>query len=128
MLVLQYSKRNSAPIGPETREFRGELPPIAEIDIGKSNMKRKLVRGDAIALCRSGGIMSRLKLILPVALVLGGFLATSTQSYGKAEYTKQTKKACVFCHVDSAKKPKELKDAGKYFQEHKSLDGYQEKK
>jgi hypothetical protein len=72
--------------------------------------------------------MSHLKLILPAALVLGGFLVCSTTSYGKAEYTKQTKKACTFCHVDAAKAPKNLKDAGKYFQEHKNLDGYQEKK
>ena len=31
-------------------------------------------------------------------------------------------------HVDAAKAPKELKAPGKYYQEHKSLDGYQEKK
>ena len=72
--------------------------------------------------------MSQLKLILPAALVLGGFLVCSTASYGKAEYTKATKKACVTCHVDAQKAPKELKPAGKYYQEHKSLDGYQEKK
>jgi hypothetical protein len=72
--------------------------------------------------------MSRLKVILPAALVLGGFFAATVQSYGKAEATKQTKKACVYCHVDSQKNPKELKAPGKYYQEHKSLDGYQEKK
>jgi len=72
--------------------------------------------------------MSRLKLILPVALVLGGFLVCSTASYGKPEYTKSTKKACTYCHVDAQKKAKELKEAGKYYQEHKSLDGYSEKK
>ena len=33
----------------------------------------------------------------------------------KPEYTKSTKKACATCHVD-AKAPKELKDAGKYYQ------------
>ncbi len=71
--------------------------------------------------------MSRLKLTLPAAILLGGFLICSTVTYGKPEYTKQTKKACVYCHVNATKAPKELKDAGKYFQEHKSLDGYQEK-
>ena len=30
--------------------------------------------------------------------------------------------------IDAAKKPKELKEPGKYFQEHKSLDGYEKKK
>ena len=72
--------------------------------------------------------MSNLKLIVPAVLMLGGFLLCSTASYGKAEYTKQTKKACVYCHVDAQKAPKEMKPAGKYFAEHKSLDGYQEKK
>ena len=72
--------------------------------------------------------MSRLKVIVPAALVMGGFLVCSTASYGKQEYTKATKKACTFCHVDAQKSPKQLKDAGKYYQEHKSLDGYTEKK
>jgi len=72
--------------------------------------------------------MSRLKIIVPAALVLGGFLVCSTASYGKAEYTKATKKTCTFCHVDQVKTPKDLKEAGKYYQEHKSLDGYVEKK
>jgi hypothetical protein len=72
--------------------------------------------------------MSHLKLILPAVVLLGGFLVCSTATFGKPEYTKQTKKACAYCHVDAQKSPKELKDAGKYFQEHKNLDGYEEKK
>ena len=51
--------------------------------------------------------MSQFKIIVPAAIVLGGFLVCSTASYGKPEYTKQTKKACVFCHVDRRKAPKE---------------------
>jgi hypothetical protein len=72
--------------------------------------------------------MSHLKIALPAVILLGGFLVCSTASYGKAEYMKSTKKSCVYCHVDSKAKPKELTDAGKYFAEHKNLDGYQEKK
>ena len=77
--------------------------------------------------------MSQWKVIVPAALVLGGFLVCSTASYGKPEYTKQTKKACSYCHTQAMPKTgdpkaKDLKDAGKYFQEHKSLDGYTEKK
>ena len=75
-----------------------------------------------------GGIMSHLKVTLPTVILLGGFLVCSTASYGKPEYTKSTKKACATCHVDSKAKPKELTDAGKYFAEHKNLDGYKEKK
>jgi hypothetical protein len=77
--------------------------------------------------------MSQLKIMVPAALVLGGLLVWSTASYGKPEYTKQTKKACSFCHVQAVPKAgtpeaKELKPAGKYFAEHKSLDGYEERK
>ena len=73
--------------------------------------------------------MSQWKLIVPAALVLGGFLVCSTASYGKPEYTKATKKACTFCHkenkpADKDAMSKNLTDAGKYYQEHKSLDGY----
>jgi len=72
--------------------------------------------------------MSHLKIAVPAVIVLGGFLICSTASYGKPDYTKTTKKACTYCHVDAKAKPKELTDAGKYFSEHKSLDGYVEKK
>jgi hypothetical protein len=72
--------------------------------------------------------MSHLKLFVPAVILLGGFLVCSTASYGKAEYTKATKKTCTFCHVDQVKTPKDLKAPGKYYQEHKSLDGYVEKK
>ena len=68
------------------------------------------------------------KVMIPATILLGGFVLCSTVSYGKAEYTKATKKTCVYCHVDAQKAPKELKDAGKYYQEHKTLDGYKEAK
>ncbi len=71
--------------------------------------------------------MSKLKYALPAVILLGGFLVSSTSSYGKPEFTKATKKACSFCHVDSKAKPKELTEAGKYFKEHKSLEGYEKK-
>ena len=68
------------------------------------------------------------KLALPAGIVMTGFLFCTTATYGKPEYMKTTKKACTFCHVDSKAKPKELTAAGKYYAEHKSLDGYTEKK
>ncbi|MBZ5576074.1 MAG: hypothetical protein LAP40_05890 [Acidobacteriia bacterium] len=72
--------------------------------------------------------MARLKIIIPAVILLSGFLVCSTASYGKAEYTKATKKGCVYCHVDAQKAPKDLKEPGKYYQEHKTLDGYKEAK
>ena len=77
--------------------------------------------------------MSHLKIMLPAVILLGGFLVCTSASYGKMEYTKSTKKACTFCHEKNLPNDKEamkknLTGAGKYYEEHKSLDGYQEKK
>lgn len=74
----------------------------------------------------------RFKLIAPAVILLGGFLICSTASFGKVEYSKATKKQCVYCHekvaADKTVMAKNLTDAGKFYSEHKSLDGYQEKK
>ncbi len=77
--------------------------------------------------------MSKIKLILPAAILLGGFLVCTTASFGTTDIAKQTKKGCTYCHVNpSAKKgdpkAKEFTDAGKYYAEKKTLDGYVEKK
>jgi len=72
--------------------------------------------------------MSKIKYVVPAAILVGGLVASSTLSFAKPEYVKATKKSCTFCHVDSKAKPKELTEAGKYFKEHNSLDGYTEKK
>ncbi len=77
--------------------------------------------------------MSHLKLIVPAVIVLGGFMICTTASYGKAEYTKATKKQCLYCHQKNEPANKEamnknLTDAGKYYKEHKSLEGFTEKK
>lgn len=73
--------------------------------------------------------MSKMKYAIPAAILMAGFLVTSSLSFAKPEYVKVTKKACAFCHVDSKAKPKELTEAGKYFKEHNnSLEGYTEKK
>ena len=69
--------------------------------------------------------MSMFKYALPVVVLLGTSLLVTSTSYAKPEFTKSTKKACVFCHVDSKAKPKELTEAGKFYKEHNnSLDGY----
>lgn len=77
--------------------------------------------------------MFKLRIALPAAILAGGFLLCTTASYGTAEMAKQTKKSCSYCHVQAVPKKgdakaTELKDAGKYYKEHKSLDGYVEKK
>ena len=69
----------------------------------------------------------KIKYALPAGILLGGSLVSSL-SFGKPAYVKATGKACAYCHVDSKAKPKELTDAGKYYKEHQTLDGYTEKK
>jgi hypothetical protein len=102
----------------------------------KASRKRALqeqigrrIGGDSIAHWRNGGFMLKIKYAVPATILLGGFLVSSTLSFGKPEYVKLTKKTCTYCHVDSKAKPKELTEAGKYFKEHNnSLEGYTEKK
>ena len=72
--------------------------------------------------------MKQRKVVIPAFVLLGGFVFCSTSSYGKPEYTKETQKACAYCHVDAQRAPQDLKDAGKYYQEHKTLDGYKDSK
>ena len=68
------------------------------------------------------------KTILPAAILVGGFLLCTTASYGTAEYAKNTKKSCTFCHEkvtsDKDAMKSNLNAAGKYYKDKKSLDGY----
>lgn len=70
----------------------------------------------------------KIKYVVPATILVGGFLVSATLSFGKAEYVKATKKPCAYCHVDSKAKPKELTEAGKFYKDHKTLEGYTEKK
>ena len=76
--------------------------------------------------------MSVSKYVVPAVVLAMGVMFSSSTSYAKKEYVAATKKACKYCHVDAmAKDPvaqKQLTDAGKYYKEHKTFDGYVEKK
>jgi hypothetical protein len=76
--------------------------------------------------------MSKLKIALPAALLVGGFLLCTTASYATLDAAKATKKGCTFCHSVKGsvtkENAKELTPAGKYYHEKKTLDGYAEKK
>jgi len=75
--------------------------------------------------------MSNLKLIVPAVILLGGALICTTVSYGNADAAKATKKPCTYCHekVSSDKNVMtgNLTDAGKYYKDKKTLDGYKGK-
>ena len=45
---------------------------------------------------------------------------------GTPEYSKKENKQCVYCHTALGRP--ELNDAGKYYKEHHTLEGYVEKK
>ncbi len=73
--------------------------------------------------------MRILKLALPSAILMAGFLVCTTASYGTMDYAKKEKKACTFCHTkmvtDKAEMAKNQTEAGKYYKDHNhSLDGY----
>jgi hypothetical protein len=76
--------------------------------------------------------MRAMKLALPAAILMTGFLVCTTASYGKPEYAKNEKKACGFCHAKVEAKEamaKNLNDAGTYYKTHDhKLDGYTPKK
>jgi cytochrome c553 len=55
--------------------------------------------------------MRAMKLVLPAAFLMTGFLICTTASYGTQEYAKKEKKACTVCH-DKAVMAKNLNDAG----------------
>jgi hypothetical protein len=68
-----------------------------------------------------------MSLLAALVLLLGGL---GSGSIGKQEYTKKEKKPCTYCH--SSKNPKDysdkdLTDAGKYYKEKKTLEGYKPK-
>jgi cytochrome c551/c552 len=69
--------------------------------------------------------MRTLRFILPASIALAGLLLPAVIVQGKPEYAKTEKKSCVFCHV-AAGKP-ELNDAGNYYKEKHSLEGYKPK-
>ena len=71
--------------------------------------------------------MKLVKLAVPACVLATGLLISSSMSFAKPEDTKKTKKACSFCHVQ-AKGGKDLTDAGKYYKDKKTLDGYEAKK
>ena len=72
--------------------------------------------------------MSKVKLAVFAIGLAASIAVFTSSSQAKPEYTKAEKKACQYCHIDSKSKPKELTDAGKYYQEHgHSLEGYQKK-
>ena len=60
-------------------------------------------------------------------VLASGLLMNYSLTWGKTEYTKKEKKPCTFCHKAKTAKEasaKDLTEAGKYYEQKKSLDGF----
>ncbi len=66
--------------------------------------------------------MRFLRILVLTVFTVGTFAAF--QVMAKQEDAKKTGKACTYCHVKG--NPKTLTDAGKYYKEKKTLEGFKE--
>ncbi len=69
--------------------------------------------------------MSRLRMVIPAAVLLLGFVAATKGTYGNIRYQKSEKRPCVTCHVSI--KGKELNSVGKCYEKKRSLNGCEPK-
>lgn len=65
------------------------------------------------------------KLLIPAGILCAGLMLSSSLTIAKPAYAKKENKKCIDCHVKSGSK--ELNDMGKYYHEHKTLEGYKAK-
>ncbi len=75
--------------------------------------------------------MKRTKVFFKLVLLTLFFIPiiasiTASFSLAKPEFAKQESKTCTVCHVKLGSD--ELNDTGKYYKEHGSLEGYEQKK
>jgi cytochrome c551/c552 len=64
-----------------------------------------------------------MRFVIPaVVLALGLLVVATPKGEAKPEFSKKEKKACGFCHTTP--KGPALNDAGKYYKEKKTLEGY----
>jgi hypothetical protein len=59
-----------------------------------------------------------------LAWILMGLTVLNSHSLSKPIDAKKTKKSCLFCHTKYGSK--ELTEAGKYYKEKRTLDGFPE--
>jgi hypothetical protein len=63
-----------------------------------------------------------LKAFFTLVFVLGTIASFSSLNFSKPVDAKKTGKSCTYCHVKYGEK--ELTEAGKYYKEKGTLDGY----
>ena len=57
--------------------------------------------------------MRAMKVALPAAILMAGFLLCTSATYGKPEYAKKEGQKCTYCHVKMG--AKDLNDTGKCY-------------
>ena len=62
------------------------------------------------------------KLLMPAGILFAGLVISSSLTVAKPAYAKKENKKCVDCHVKAGSK--DLNELGKYYHEHKSLEGF----
>jgi hypothetical protein len=65
--------------------------------------------------------MKAVRLLIPAATLIAAMMATSGLSFANKEIFKKEKKPCITCHVKMGQK--DLNEVGKYYKEHKTLEG-----
>ncbi|PYV91190.1 MAG: hypothetical protein DMG05_07950 [Acidobacteria bacterium] len=70
--------------------------------------------------------MRWLKLLIFVVFVMSAILSIRSLNFSKPVDAKKTGKSCVYCHTKVGSK--ELTEAGKYYKENGTLDGYKPSK
>lgn len=70
--------------------------------------------------------MRYLKLAVPAVIVAAGVFVNTTSTFAKPQFVKETKKGCTYCHTKAkgGKTDADLTAAGKYYREHKTLEGF----
>ena len=66
------------------------------------------------------------KLLIFGVFVMGSIVSIRSLNFSKPVDAKKTGKSCVYCHTKVGSK--ELTEAGKYYKENGTLDGYKPSK
>lgn len=69
--------------------------------------------------------MTKLKLVVPAIVLIGGLTVPALVSFAKPEYTKKEQKGCIVCHTKAGSK--ELNKVGECYKEKKTLEGCEAK-
>jgi hypothetical protein len=67
---------------------------------------------------------SATRITIPVLVLASGLVFLTPTSSAKPEYTRRLKQGCEVCHPPDSR---DLNEAGVYYRDHRSLDGFKPK-